>query len=219
VPAPAAVRVVALSPFAGSEPQGQAGERGAHATLGKDVDPDRLVAAVREVCGRAFGPVALPPPDGLEGLVGDELERVWGTLAAAPVAMAVVGPDGRFLRVNAALCALVGHPPAGGWYEWQWGSGTAELLQADWSHVSAALAALGHPVRLLPLRQVLSGAATVTELQERAALGTSGQLYHHLRQLVNVGWLRVAARGRYAVPPDRVVPLLVVLAAARRDTA
>ena len=53
-----AVRVVALSPFADSEPPGQAGERGAHATLGKDVDPDRLVATVREVCGRAFGPVA-----------------------------------------------------------------------------------------------------------------------------------------------------------------
>jgi DNA-binding NarL/FixJ family response regulator len=70
-----AVRVVALSAFAG-EPPGQAGERGAHATLGKDVDPDRLVATVREVCGRAFGPVALPPPDGLEGLAGDELERV-----------------------------------------------------------------------------------------------------------------------------------------------
>jgi hypothetical protein len=43
-------------------------------------------------------------------LAADELERVWGTLAAAPVATAVVGPDGRFLKVNAALCALVGHP-------------------------------------------------------------------------------------------------------------
>ena len=41
--------------------------------------------------------------------------------------------------------------------------GTAELLQADWSHLSAALAALGHPVRLLLLRRVLSGAATVAE--------------------------------------------------------
>ena len=61
---------------------------------------------------RAFGPVALPPPGGLEGLAGDELERVWGALAAAPVATAVVGPDGRFLKVNAALCALVGHPEA-----------------------------------------------------------------------------------------------------------
>jgi diguanylate cyclase (GGDEF)-like protein/PAS domain S-box-containing protein len=42
----------------------------------------------------------------------DELERVWSTLAAAPVATAVVGPEGRFLKVNAALCALVGHPEA-----------------------------------------------------------------------------------------------------------
>ena len=79
--------------------------------------------------------------------------------------------------------------------------------------------ALGHPVRLLLLRQVLSGAGTVAELQERVELGTSGQLYHHLRQLVGARWLQVAARGRYAVPPERVVPLLVVLAAARREPA
>jgi PAS domain S-box-containing protein len=70
------------------------------------------VATLREVCGRAFGPVALPPPGGLGGLAADELERLWATLAAAPVATAVVGPDGRFLKVNAALCALVGHPEA-----------------------------------------------------------------------------------------------------------
>jgi hypothetical protein len=107
--------------------------------------------------------------------------------------------------------------PGGSWYEWQSGSGTGELLQADWSGLSAALAALGHPVRLLLLRQVLSGTGTVAELQAQGELGTSGQLYHHLRQLVSAGWLRVAARGRYAVPPDRVVPLLVVLAAARRE--
>jgi Helix-turn-helix domain len=117
---------------------------------------------------------------------------------------------------GAVLYAGVVPTPAGGWYEWQWGSGTAELLQADWSRLGPALAALGHPVRLLLLRQVLSGAGTVAELQERGELGTSGQLYHHLRQLVSAGWLQVAARGRYAVPPDRVVPLLVVLAAARR---
>src|SRR5512133_2049229 len=62
------------------EPERRARERGAHATLGKVVDPDRLVATLREVCGRAFGPVALPPPGGLGGLAGDELERVWGLL-------------------------------------------------------------------------------------------------------------------------------------------
>jgi hypothetical protein len=111
------------------------------------------------------------------------------------------------------FCGVV-PTPGGGWYEWQWGTGTGELLGSDWSQRSAGLAALGHPVRLGLLRQVLSGAGTVAELQERAELGTSGQLYHHLRQLVNAGWLQAAARGRYAVPADRVVPLLVVLAAA-----
>jgi DNA-binding transcriptional ArsR family regulator len=120
---------------------------------------------------------------------------------------------------GAVLFAGVVPVPAGGWYEWQRGTATGELLAADWSSLSATLAALGHPVRLLLLRQVLSGAGTVAELQERVELGTSGQLYHHLRQLVGAGWLQVAARGRYAVPPERVVPLLVVLAAARREPA
>src|SRR5678815_5531831 len=104
-----AVRVVALSAFAAEAHRRRALDLGAHASLDKDVDPDQLVATLREVCGRAFGPVALPPPDGLDGLAGEELERVWSTLAAAPVATAVVGPDGRFLKVNQALCALVGH--------------------------------------------------------------------------------------------------------------
>jgi DNA-binding transcriptional ArsR family regulator len=120
---------------------------------------------------------------------------------------------------GAVLFAGVVPLPAGGWYEWQWETATGELLAADWSSLSATLAALGHPVRLLLLRQVLSGAGTVAELQERVELGTSGQLYHHLRQLVGAGWLQVAARGRYAVPPERVVPLLVVLTAARREPA
>jgi CheY-like chemotaxis protein len=110
-----AARVVALAAFAGEALRQAALDRGAHACLDKDVDPDRLVATLREVCGRSFGPLALPPPDGLDGLASDELERVWSTLAAAPVATAVVGPDGRFLRVNPALCALVGHPEGACW--------------------------------------------------------------------------------------------------------
>ena len=87
-----AVRVVALSAFPAPETRRRALDLGAHACLDKDVDPDQLVATLREVCGRAFGPVALPPPRGLEGLAADELERLWSTLAAAPVATAVVGP-------------------------------------------------------------------------------------------------------------------------------
>lgn len=106
--------------------------------------------------------------------------------------------------------------PTGEHYEWQQGHQVDELLADDWSQAGAALAALGHPVRLLLLHEILHGARTVAELGTHEQLGTSGQLYHHLRQLVSAGWLRSTARGQYAVPPERVVPLLVVLATARR---
>jgi hypothetical protein len=68
-------------------------------------------------------------------------------------------------------------------------------------------------VRLVLVQAVLAGRRTVAELEALESLGTTGQLYHHLRQLVAAGWLQTAGRGRYAVPGDRVVPLLVVLAA------
>jgi diguanylate cyclase (GGDEF)-like protein/PAS domain S-box-containing protein len=146
-----ATRVVALSAFAAEEPRRLALDRGAHACLDKDVDPDQLVATLREVCGRAFAPLALPPPDGLDGLAADELERVWGTLAAAPVATAVVGPDGRFLKVNAALSALVGHPEGA-------------LLAAGYQ-------AVVHPedrdADLEQLQRLLAGEATGYQLQQR----------------------------------------------------
>lgn len=61
-------------------------------------------------------------------------------------------------------------------------------------------------LRLLLVRHILHGARTTGELAEIDGLGTTGQLYHHLRQLVGAGWLRSSARGQYAVPPERVVP-------------
>jgi len=102
--------------------------------------------------------------------------------------------------------------PAGEHYEWQETVPTAPMLDADLTDVVGALSALAHPVRLQLLRGVLAGRHTVAELSE--GLGTSGQLYHHLRQLVAEGWLTASGRGLYAVPPERVVPLLALLAAA-----
>jgi hypothetical protein len=105
--------------------------------------------------------------------------------------------------------------PTGEHYEWQQGHPTAELLADDWSQAAGALTALAHPVRLLLLREILHGARTAAELGAHERLGTTGQLYHHLRQLVSAGWLRTTARGQYAVPGERVIPLLTVLAATR----
>ncbi|MEW2633978.1 winged helix-turn-helix domain-containing protein [Streptomyces sp. NPDC048389] len=102
-------------------------------------------------------------------------------------------------------------------YEWQYGVRTADLLDeeaGDRARAAESLAALGSAVRLRLLREILGGRRTAAELAELEGLGTTGQIYHHLRQLTGAGWLHMTGRGRYEVPGARVVPLLVVLTAA-----
>lgn len=98
---------------------------------------------------------------------------------------------------------------------WQLAYGTDDLLSDEWSVVADTLAALGHPTRLELVRHVMRGVDTARELGEIDGVGTSGQVYHHLRQLAAVGWLRNRA-GRFEVPPERVVPLLAIIVGARR---
>ena len=90
------------------------------------------------------------------------------------------------------------------------------VLETDWTEWAGALAALGNPVRLTLLQQILRGASTVNALSEVQGLGTSGQIYHHLRQLTAEGWLHSPSRGVFAVPPTRVVALLAILVALER---
>lgn len=106
--------------------------------------------------------------------------------------------------------------PDGAPVDWQQGAGTSGMWETDWSDHAATFSALGHPVRLELLRQILSGVHTTAELAEIASLGTSGQLHHHLRQLVAAGWVKQSGRGRYEVPASRIVPLLVCLVGAAR---
>ncbi|WP_223269587.1 helix-turn-helix transcriptional regulator [Frigoribacterium sp. ACAM 257] len=102
--------------------------------------------------------------------------------------------------------------------DWQITLTTDGLLAADWSQAAPSLAALGNATRLGLLQAVVGGADTVAQISAEGGLGSTGQLYHHLGQLVATGWLVAAGRGRYAVPPERVVPLLVVLGAAGRTS-
>ncbi|MGH3095179.1 MAG: ArsR/SmtB family transcription factor [Streptosporangiales bacterium] len=101
-------------------------------------------------------------------------------------------------------------------YEWQEGRLLADLVERDWSEFATTLSALAHPVRLALLLEVVRGRRTAAELGADERFGTSGQLYHHLRQLVAAGWLKSTGRGRYAVPRERVVPLLVIVMGADR---
>jgi hypothetical protein len=102
-------------------------------------------------------------------------------------------------------------------YDWQYALPTEALLDTEdrWTEAADSFAALGHPVRMRLLREILGGRRTVAELTALDGIGTTGQAYHHLRQLTAAGWLHTPGRARYEVPPGRVVPLLVALATAR----
>lgn len=101
-------------------------------------------------------------------------------------------------------------------YGWQATFTTGDLIEDDWAETAECLAALGNPVRLRLLREIIGGRRTAAELVGLEGVGTSGQVYHHLRQLAAVGWLHTAGRGRFEVPAARLVPLLIALASARR---
>ncbi|MGW0523598.1 ArsR/SmtB family transcription factor [Crossiella sp. NPDC003009] len=77
------------------------------------------------------------------------------------------------------------------------------------------LAALGHPVRAKVVRLLAEqGARSAAELQAEAEVGSTGQLYHHLKPLTAAGLVEQDGRGRYRLRGTALVPALVLLAAA-----
>jgi len=161
-------------------------------------DLERRVAALETALGAGAAAASTPDEPGAPDerfWVLDALKRRFPDTGAVVYAGAVSTSDGPV--------------------EWQYGALANQMLEQDWSAFAKVLDALGHPVRLGLLQTVLSGVQTVAALGESAAFGTSGQIYHHLNILVAAGWLVARARGRYAVPAERVVPLLVILTAAR----
>lgn len=98
--------------------------------------------------------------------------------------------------------------------EWQYGHPVERIEDSDWSRLAPRLDALGNPVRLKLLHEIWNGAGTVAELAELPGFGTTGQIYHHVNQLTSAGWLAPTRRGHYSIPAERIVPLLVILAAA-----
>ena len=104
--------------------------------------------------------------------------------------------------------------PGGGTLRWQYGLSTAAILGQAWDDAAPVLAALGGPVRLRLLRAVLEGRGRTVELAELPGVGSTGSLYHRLRELVAGGWLAPAGKAAHRVPGERVVPLLAVLASS-----
>jgi DNA gyrase subunit B len=90
----------------------------------------------------------------------------------------------------------------------------SQLLDLDGEKVAKVLAALGHKQRLDILRSVLKGPLSGSEIVERLNMGTTGQLYHHIKALLGADLLVQEERGgMYSLAPHRALPLLLLLAA------
>jgi hypothetical protein len=150
------------------------------------------------------------PQDAAAGAAAPVQDGFWA-LSAWKQQLAEAGLDGGGVLFVGAVGL-----PTGEHYDWQVGFGTQNLMAGDLAGAAETLSALGNPVRLLMLREILLGRSTVSSLAQVADMGSSGQIYHHLRQMTAAGWLHSSTRGHYAVPAERVVPLLVALAVAQR---
>lgn len=76
------------------------------------------------------------------------------------------------------------------------------------------LAALSSAPRLALYRAALAGPVTSADLMAAAGLNTTGQLYHHLRELVGVGLMVQGGRDHYAVVRERVPAARAIFRAA-----
>ncbi|WP_284642906.1 ArsR family transcriptional regulator [Paenibacillus silviterrae] len=89
-----------------------------------------------------------------------------------------------------------------------------QLLELDGEKAAKVLAAISHKQRLDILKSVMVQPLTGSELVERLQMGTTGQLYHHMKALLGAGLLVQEDRGgKYSLPPHRSLPLLLLLAA------
>ncbi|MDF0528346.1 helix-turn-helix domain-containing protein [Tsukamurella sp. 8F] len=142
----------------------------------------------------------------LEAAIGGDPD---GTPAAAEG-----GRPDRHDPAGAGVLRYGGDVTLNGEVRWNITYSAAATAALSAERVSAVLGALGHPVRLAVVRELLHRPLTAAELTERLDAESTGRLYHHLGTLSAAGVVVKAARNTYAVAPERVVPLLVAMLAA-----
>jgi DNA gyrase subunit B len=100
-------------------------------------------------------------------------------------------------------------------YRWEpHGRDVKQLLDLDSDKVAKILSALGHKQRIDIIRAVLQQPLTGAELVDRLNMGTTGQLYHHIKALLGADLLTQEERGgNYTFPGHRTLPFLLLLAA------
>ncbi|MEN0066422.1 MAG: ArsR family transcriptional regulator [Myxococcota bacterium] len=95
---------------------------------------------------------------------------------------------------------------------WQTIHASEELVTFDPEPVARVLSALGHPIRLQIVLSLLAGPRKASDLEVSLDVGSTGKLYHHLKELVSAGVVVQPRRSEYVVPTPGVIPVLAAIA-------
>ena len=81
--------------------------------------------------------------------------------------------------------------------------------------LSQIFAAFSIPHRVIILRTLCERSCTAQQLQEVLGMGSSGQLYHHLKELLATGLITQRERSSvYTIDPPKVIPICAALMVA-----
>ena len=86
-----------------------------------------------------------------------------------------------------------------------------ELTELEPGPIARLLAALGNPQRVQIVQALIHAPATTAELSGRLDEPSTGQLFHHLKELLAAGVVYQPQRGTYAIRQQHIVPLLTVM--------
>lgn len=114
---------------------------------------------------------------------------------------------GHFGAVN-----IEGQPHS--WWSIRYEGAVPKLLTNPDYKVAQILSVLGSEVRLAILRHLLDAPKTAAEIVAALGLATTGQAYHHLRELERAGYVKQREGGRYHFDMNRGRVYLTALALA-----
>ena len=97
---------------------------------------------------------------------------------------------------------------------WQMDRRWEDLTSVEPALVAPALAALGSAQRVQIVQLLLRRPATTAELTAALEGRSSGQLFHHLKELLAADIIYQPARGTYAIRDPHVIPILTLLSCA-----
>jgi DNA-binding transcriptional ArsR family regulator len=97
---------------------------------------------------------------------------------------------------------------------WQMGRAWSDLTGPASERSAGLFSALANPHRVRIVAELLQGRLATAELARRLDQPSSGQLFHHLKELLAAGVVHQPVRGTYAIAEHRVIPLLALLSAA-----